>query len=70
MGEPSAWNKVLVKLQFIPIEVTNQYMTGELTYKGYSPLFDEVEEWNVTPLYTISLTRNKRGLSVKAERHD
>lgn len=46
----------LVFSKFFPTHIENNFVTDELTYWGYSELFEVVKEGIVPPTYEIILT--------------
>jgi hypothetical protein len=49
---------ILKKMEFIPIEVFYEYFTKKFIFRGYSPIFREISEGEITPLYIIVVKKD------------
>ncbi len=45
-------------IEFLPFHIASSYMEKALLYSGYSTLFRELEEGDIIPNYTLTITVN------------
>ena len=64
--EPEFIAKVFAVMEFIPVRAEFMYATNKIHYEGYSCLFDEIPECQVTPTYSINMGDGINMFSVEA----
>lgn len=63
------FSAILGQMEFVPLNVIGVDYNGLYEFIGYSPLFDELEEYSVPPLYVITVhTLSEGGIDVEVER--
>lgn len=66
VNRPSIVARVFRGIRFTPIQCTVDVMADVITYSGFSPLFEKLEQYCVLPEYTV-LFRREKGKPTKFE---
>ena len=56
--ESGVFGEVLAKINFTPVRVECIHMAGYYEMIGISPLFPELKEGDMAPLYTLKINRD------------
>ena len=56
-----AWVEILEQLSFVPVKVEMHWRINGFEYVGFSPLFRELEQSELTPEYDLQVMVNDSG---------
>jgi len=56
--EPEMLIELFCKIQFLPLSIEQVWEQGNYLYRGYSPLFEKVEEGTLSPTYQVRVTNH------------